>query len=131
MVKLVLDSLINKITMLPAVVTANSRDFGTGLANLKRIGASSGRRLSGRECNEIQTKNRGPHETLLHERRVNYRILPDLANGFLQLFRELSVRPYRQRTSCRNVDGESRRLPVRVVERDCSTTFVDCVCYVK
>jgi hypothetical protein len=46
--------------MLPAVVTANSRDFGIGLAHFKRIGASPGCRLSGRECNEIQSKNREP-----------------------------------------------------------------------
>jgi hypothetical protein len=52
--------LINKITMLPAIVTANSGDFGIGLANFKRIGASSGCRLCGRECNEIQSKNRVP-----------------------------------------------------------------------
>jgi hypothetical protein len=45
--------------MLPAVVTANSRDFGIGLANFKRIGgASSGCWLSGRECNEIQSKKK-------------------------------------------------------------------------
>jgi hypothetical protein len=48
--------------MLPAVVTANSRDFGIGLANFKRIGASSSCWLSGRECNEIQSKKKEQHK---------------------------------------------------------------------
>ena len=118
--------LLNKLyTVLSIIVTANRRDLWICFTNLKRIGARSGRRLSGREWNEIQTLKNGG-QILSHIKKLWFHsILPNLTNGFLQLFREFSVRSDSQRTSWRSVDGISGRLPVRVVDRDCTSTFID------